>query len=91
MLIVMSNREEEDSLPKSSKGSVLRNQADAKYKIIIEAVYEASPTSPGASTVQVQDSDLLSVVSECFHCILHRSIDPGNDLYQRGVDSIACI
>ncbi|GJN69830.1 putative NRPS-like protein biosynthetic cluster [Purpureocillium lilacinum] len=78
-------------LPKSSKGSILRHQADAKYASIIEGAYEAPRAARDASIVHVQAGDLPVAVSDCFHDVLHRSVDPDKDLYRQGVDSIACI
>ncbi|KAJ6440213.1 L-aminoadipate-semialdehyde dehydrogenase [Purpureocillium lavendulum] len=93
MLIVMSSDdvEDQDPLPRSSKGSVLRHQADVKYATAIEAAYGAPSAAEGMSTLHVQDSDIPPIVLDCFRHVLHRSIDPDRDLYLQGVDSIACI
>ncbi|UNI15303.1 putative NRPS-like protein biosynthetic cluster [Purpureocillium takamizusanense] len=93
MLVVVPSADgENQQVPKSSKGSFLRHQANVKFAALIEGAYAALPAEQAAaSPVHVQDGDLLSVVADCFHRVMHRSVDPDRDLYQQGVDSIACI
>ncbi|PFH62471.1 hypothetical protein XA68_13373 [Ophiocordyceps unilateralis] len=90
MLVVIHLPAGEIPLEKSSKGSILRRQAEERYAQVIESAYHvAKPLS--SPTTQVPDEQLLPTVLDCFHRVLGRQIDPGDDLFRQGVDSIACI
>ncbi|KAI2468767.1 acetyl-CoA synthetase-like protein [Annulohypoxylon bovei var. microspora] len=89
MLIAIEPKGEE-SLAKSSKGSILRRQAEARYADVIERSY----SSGGAARINnqiVSDADLTSFILDLFTQILGREINPRRDVFQQGVDSIACI
>ncbi|PHH79488.1 hypothetical protein CDD80_4715 [Ophiocordyceps camponoti-rufipedis] len=86
MLIVIPNQE--SPLPKSSKGSILRHQAEEKYASVINSAYDVALASPA---VLLPDAEVLPTVLDCFHRVLARTIDVNEDLFCQGVDSIACI
>jgi thioester reductase-like protein len=90
MLVVVSLGDGERPLEKSSKGTILRRQAEEKYSRNIESAYDTSSSSLGVSE-PVSNDQLPSVVQDCFARILGRDIDPNRDLYEQGVDSISCI
>ncbi|KAL3952396.1 hypothetical protein ACCO45_012339 [Purpureocillium lilacinum] len=75
----------------AQRGVKRGGQQAASEEHIIEGAYEAPRAARDASIVHVQAGDLPVAVSDCFHDVLHRSVDPDKDLYQQGVDSIACI
>ncbi|RDA86136.1 hypothetical protein CP532_3062 [Ophiocordyceps camponoti-leonardi (nom. inval.)] len=90
MLVVIRPSQGELPLEKSSKGSILRRQAEERYAQAIESAYQI--TSPSSSPdMQVSDDQLLPAVLKCFDRVLGRRIDPREDLFRQGVDSIACI
>lgn len=77
------------TLAKSSKGTILRRQAEEKYTKEIESAYY---TGPGATEKPPEtDEELTSRVAQCFSQVLGRTVDPGVDLYRQGVDSLSCI
>lgn len=90
MLIVIDPEEDEEPLAKSSKGTTLRHQAEARYADIIHEAY-AGKTIPHESAHDISDKGLYSVVLELFSQVLGRDIDPHQDFFQQGVDSIACV
>ncbi|KAK9423820.1 hypothetical protein SUNI508_03836 [Seiridium unicorne] len=78
------------SLEKSSKGTIMRRQAEEKYADLIEAAY--SLRKGGQSTFSALDDDeLCAVIAEKFSDVLGRDVSPSEDLFRQGVDSIACI
>ncbi|RBR26942.1 uncharacterized protein FIESC28_00210 [Fusarium coffeatum] len=86
MLVVVPVKEGEKALEKSSKGTILRRQAEERYEKEIEGAYNR-----GSSSKEVSDDELSQTVRYCFHQVLGRDVDPNQDLYRQGVDSIACI
>ncbi|KAJ5483102.1 hypothetical protein N7539_006548 [Penicillium diatomitis] len=91
MVVVVSSSAGATHLPKSSKGSILRHQADVMFSNLIESAYSIAPDGYDASPIRLDVTDLLHELLQCFHRVLHRPVDPDQDLYQQGVDSIACI
>ncbi|KAK7947770.1 uncharacterized protein PG986_008656 [Apiospora aurea] len=77
-------------LPKSSKGTIMRRQAEEQCGDLIEKAYEAGSGS-GNLQYMSDDADVPSAVAEKFAQVLGRDLDPSQDLYGQGVDSIACI
>ncbi|KAI0378090.1 acetyl-CoA synthetase-like protein [Hypomontagnella monticulosa] len=90
MLIVTESRGDGDPLPKSSKGTILRRTAENMYSDVINEAYSENPTA-SADAPSISDQDLPSVLPRLFFQILGREIDSNLDLFQQGVDSIACI
>ncbi|KAI1071016.1 hypothetical protein LB507_010971 [Fusarium sp. FIESC RH6] len=86
MLVVVPVKEGEKALEKSSKGTILRRQAEERYEKEIEGAYNR-----GSSSKEVSDDELSQTVRYFFHQVLGRDVDPDQDLYRQGVDSIACI
>ncbi|KAF3384280.1 Iterative polyketide synthase afoE [Penicillium rolfsii] len=91
MLVVVPRLGVDEPLPKSSKGSILRHQADDMYMSYIEAAYNASHEVSGVGSIRLEPGDLLTTLLASFSQVLQRSVDPDQDLYQQGVDSIACM
>ncbi|RSM03617.1 hypothetical protein CDV31_010414 [Fusarium ambrosium] len=89
MLLVVPVRDGEQPLEKSSKGTILRRQAEERYTKEIELSYKLS--SSRSAFEQVVDEQLAETVSDCFLRVLGRKPNPDQDLYRQGVDSIACI
>lgn len=90
MLVVISpDKLNGQPLPKSSKGTILRNQAESLYAREIESAYVRP--SPTHSSEQLSNHELRSRVLDCFHQVLGRHVEADRDLYQQGVDSIACV
>ncbi|KAI1761375.1 hypothetical protein GGR53DRAFT_525119 [Hypoxylon sp. FL1150] len=90
MLIVIGSKEGEEPLAKSSKGTILRRQAEARYARVIREAYTGNVAPPG-SAQDASDSDLHSTLLKSFNHVLGHDIDPDQDFFQQGVDSIACI
>ncbi|CAG9989397.1 unnamed protein product [Clonostachys byssicola] len=89
MVIIVSVPPDEAALRKSSKGTIIRNHAEERYKPWIEAAY----TKPGiVAPVQIASRDqLYQAILESFFRVLGREIDPDEDLYKQNVDSMACL
>ena len=87
MLVVVSVSDGDEPLEKSSKGTVLRRQADERYATTIDSAYTEISERDG----RLSDEQLLSTVLECFVRVVDRPIDPDVDVYRQGVDSIACV
>ncbi|KAI1105470.1 hypothetical protein F4804DRAFT_304028 [Jackrogersella minutella] len=80
----------EDPLIRSSKGTILRRQAEARYADLIDGSYSNEGTT-STSKQSISDVELSFLIPELFAQVLGRQIDPRGDLFQQGVDSIACI
>ncbi|KAL2672665.1 hypothetical protein Neosp_013379 [[Neocosmospora] mangrovei] len=89
MLLVVPVRDGEQPLEKSSKGTILRRQAEERYAKEIELAYKLS--SSRSAFGHVVDEQLAETVLGCFLRVLGRKPNPDQDLYRQGVDSIACI
>ncbi|KAI1753159.1 hypothetical protein F4782DRAFT_546081 [Xylaria castorea] len=88
--IVMVRIEEgEDALPRSSKGTLLRRQAESRYAETIDKVY-TSPRGP-LRRAHISDNELVSFISGLFREVLGRQVNPEEDVYTQGVDSIDCV
>jgi thioester reductase-like protein len=88
MLVVVPVKEGEKALEKSSKGTILRRQAEERYAKEIERAYSHRRSS---ASKNVSDDELSQTVRYCFHRVLGRDVEPDQDLFRQGVDSIACI
>ena len=86
------------ALPKSSKGTLLRNQAETLYQPQIESVYangadaEVIDGSNGVQTY-IPDHEVLDYVKKVVEKVVNKtgSIPVDADLFSRGVDSIHVI
>ncbi|KAF9774781.1 hypothetical protein IL306_007190 [Fusarium sp. DS 682] len=87
MLVVVPAKDGQKPLEKSSKGTILRRQAEERYSDEIEGTYSKTSFSSKDASV----GDLSKAVQNCFHHVLGREVEPDQDLYRQGVDSIACI
>ncbi|KAI0479348.1 hypothetical protein GGR56DRAFT_690686 [Xylariaceae sp. FL0804] len=90
MLVVLNVADQSEPLPKSSKGTILRKQAEARYADAIEQAYSGADGSLGAKQ-DVPDNELLEAVSQVFTDVLGRDINTKEDLYAQSVDSMSCI
>ncbi|KAJ4264389.1 hypothetical protein NW762_005587 [Fusarium torreyae] len=86
MVVVVPTKDGEKPLEKSSKGTILRRQAEERYTTEIEGAYNSKALSK-----DIPDEQLPESVADCFHQVLGRHVEPDQDLYRQGVDSIACI
>jgi thioester reductase-like protein len=97
MLAVMS--EEAPGLEKSSKGTVMRGQAEKSYAAEINAAYKVSSTSlfgrarKGAIDNIVPDEDVPVTVLQIIKGVINTQdpIPSDADLFSFGVDSVACM
>ncbi|XXG94486.1 hypothetical protein Hte_000743 [Hypoxylon texense] len=90
MLIAIDPENDEEPLAKSSKGTILRHQAEARYASTIREAYVRETTSYEIAH-DISDKDLYSAVLKLFNQVLGHDVDPRQDFFQQGVDSIACI
>ncbi|KAI9170877.1 Adenylate-forming reductase [Paramyrothecium foliicola] len=90
MLVAVPVGNDAKPLEKSSKGTILRRQAQERYAEEIDSAYNS-----GSSVTRLQRSasfsQLVSAVQDCFARVLDREVDLERDLYQQGVDSISCV
>lgn len=92
LLVIRSKEEDPDLLPKSSKGTILRRQAEAKFSQDIERVYTDDPGDEDDAAVdEVPDSEVMTEITKLFGDVLGRNVNPTRDLFAQGVDSLACV
>lgn len=86
MLVVMPF--DNEPLEKSSKGTILRNKAEARYESVIEEAYNnVTPTN-----ADVPDSEVPKAILELTTSVVgHDTITMDGDLFTQGVDSVACV
>ena len=95
MLIIMPH--DAPKLPKSSKGTVLRGEAERIFAGVIKGAYEDDlAVSGGHGTEEMQvppDHEVASRVLEIIKQVIVRSdpIPADADLFTYGVDSVACM
>ncbi|TGZ83795.1 acetyl-CoA synthetase-like protein [Ascodesmis nigricans] len=80
------------SLPKSSKGTMIRALAEEEYKTNIDAVYnrsENTPRCPGSPKVDNQDRGSVAIaVARIVGDVVGRDVMGDADLFLLGVDSV---
>ncbi|KAM7189757.1 hypothetical protein V8F33_009896 [Rhypophila sp. PSN 637] len=89
MLVIVRVEDNNAKLPKSSKGSILRRQAEERYQDTIEAIY-LRQDGVGFS-LDASEDEVAAAVRDIFAQVLDREIDADMDLYHQGVDSISAI
>ncbi|KAI1816627.1 acetyl-CoA synthetase-like protein [Poronia punctata] len=89
MLFIHRVKDGEQPLPKSSKGTVLRYQAEKMFSDSIEEAYARSQVTRGGQ--HVPDDQIVAYITDVFDDVFGRAIDPDQDVYAQGVDSIACM
>lgn len=92
LLVIRSKEEDCNFLPKSSKGTILRRQAEAKFSQHIERIYTDDHTGEedAAAVDQVPNSEVMKEILKLFDDVLGRNVNPTRDLFAQGVDSLAC-
>ncbi|KAI0804976.1 hypothetical protein GGR55DRAFT_698650 [Xylaria sp. FL0064] len=88
-IAIIRIKEGAEPLPKSSKGTILRRQAESRYTDTINQVYTRPVLAPEKHNIS--DDELVQYISEVFNEVLGRPINPAKDIYSQGVDSISCI
>lgn len=89
MVLVKREGGEIPQLPKSSKGTILRGQAEKMFAEEIERADDHNPELNGKRT-RIPDSKVMSELGRLFDDVTGRHIDPQADLFAQGVDSLAC-
>ena len=96
MLTVMPN--DTASLEKSSKGTVMRGQAEKRYATEIARAYDSDYNGSAngifsLTDTELADSEVPNAVSRVIQCILDTSnhIPEEVDLFSFGVDSVHCM
>lgn len=89
MVVVQRKRGEIPQLPKSSKGTILRGQAEKTFAKEIERAVDYRPELNG-KRVRIPDSKVMDELGLLFDDTVGRHIDPQADLFAQGVDSLAC-
>ncbi|RDI78350.1 hypothetical protein Vi05172_g11662 [Venturia inaequalis] len=85
--------QDEDPLPKSSKGTILRNVANGKYAKQIEAVYNGGAQDSRTLLSETSsEEDVLTAVRGIILAITNGKgiLDNHADFYQHGIDSAMC-
>lgn len=91
LLVIRSKEEDRTTIPKSSKGTILRRQAEALFSEDIERIYaEEQILEEEASFNEIPDSEVLDQLTNVFGDVLGRTVNPSKDLFAQGVDSLAC-
>ena len=96
MLTVMPN--DAPGLEKSSKGTIMRSQAEKRYSLEIARAYDMGPdtSANGVHSItqeEVSDEEVPTVVLQIIQRVLNtsNSISSDGDLFSLGVDSLHCI
>lgn len=89
MVVVRGKHGETPPLPKSSKGTILRGQAEKMFAKEIERAADHSPEENGKRE-RIPDSKVMEELGLLFDDVVGRHIDPKGDLFAQGVDSLAC-
>ena len=94
MLVVIAA--DAESLEKSSKGTILRRQAEERFKSVIEKAYQnesANSVEAGRDRVDIPDHEVTTVVLDTIKHITRfkHTIPADADLFAHGVDSVACM
>ncbi|KAK7710297.1 putative NRPS-like protein biosynthetic cluster [Diaporthe eres] len=88
MVVVKREGGEIPQLPKSSKGTILRGQAEKVFAEEIERADDHDPELNGKR--RIPDSKVMNELGRLFDDVVGRHIDPHADLFAQGVDSLAC-
>jgi thioester reductase-like protein len=88
-MVLVAEPKGQPGLEKSSKGTILRRQAEARFATQIEQAYSQPEEREISSTASYDE--VHSAITDCFAKVLGRDIDVERDLYGQGVDSISCI
>lgn len=89
IVVVRAQDDEHAALPKSSKGTILRSQAEEMFAAVIEEAYGETVGS-GRDEVEIPDSQVLEELTKLFDDVLGREVSPTGDLFAQGVDSVVC-
>lgn len=90
-MVIALRADDPDLLPQtSSKGTKLRRQTDEKLSSLIDDVY-LKTNLPQQTQAFTSVKHVTSTVQECIERVVGYSVQPDTDLYQQGVDSLACI
>lgn len=91
VVVVRARPGDSVELPKSSKGTILRGQAETMFAAEIEQAYDEC-ASPGEDEKKfdIADSQVMGELVKIFTDVLGRRVDTSSDLFAQGVDSIAC-
>lgn len=89
MVVVQKDDGVIPQLPKSSKGTILRGQAEKMFAEEIELADDHHPELNGKKK-RIPDSKVLDELGGLFDDVVGRHIDPHADLFAQGVDSLAC-
>ncbi|KAI6251931.1 putative NRPS-like protein biosynthetic cluster [Pyricularia oryzae] len=87
MLVLVPNTNGQPPLEKSSKGTIMRGKAEKQYLRYIEGAYTPAVTD---EKKRVGVEDIPASVYQKFTQVAGRELDPDEDLYLQGVDSMAC-
>lgn len=85
------------ALEKSSKGTILRGQAEKKYASLIMKAYEGddatNDNTSGGMSVPVPDDDVPITILNIIKSVMNSTdtIPEDADLFSHGVDSVACM
>lgn len=89
MVVVQRECGEIPQLPKSSKGTILRAQAEKMFAEEIERAHDYNPELSGQRK-RIPDSEVMDELCRLFDGVVGRHINPQADLFAQGVDSLAC-
>ncbi len=88
MLVALPRHDQ--PLEKSSKGTVIRRDAEARFEKVIESAYTLQD---GQNAIDVKDGDLRQYLTDLIQSVTSQSaaLTEDMDLFSYGVDSIACM
>ncbi|KKY31864.1 putative l-aminoadipate-semialdehyde dehydrogenase [Diaporthe ampelina] len=84
MVVVRPERGEVSQLPKSSKGTILRGQAEKMFAEEIERADDYNPELNG-KRVRIPDSQVMGELGRLFDDVVGRHIDPEADLFAQAM------
>lgn len=89
IVVVRGQGDEPVVLPKSSKGTILRRQAEEMFAAEIEEAYGEMGGSAWEKA-DIPDSQVMDELTRLFAGVLGREVNPTDDLFAQGVDSVVC-
>jgi thioester reductase-like protein len=78
-------------LEKSSKGTIMRGKAHERYHSEVRQVYDEQSTGPEVELPAGNKSGLVAAITHIVKAITGKRLTPGEDFFEQGIDSIACI
>jgi thioester reductase-like protein len=89
--VIVHQNESVSPLEKSSKGTIMRGKAHERHHNEVRQIYDEISTDPEVELPVGNRSDLVAAIAHIVEVITGKRLAPGQDFFEQGIDSIACI